>query len=790
MTTPRTPARRLELALAVLLALLCSARSAIAAPPADIDIIDAKFGFCDALVPERWTPIELAISSQKAPFSGTLIVSYQQDASQSLRLVVPVATTPGAVTNAEVVVCVPEAIQSLTFEFIDDATQRTRRIEYQSGAMGGVDPNKRDLGSIDASGRRVVLVDAPRSLEEALSHRDPMAGLRQEDPVVGPWATVWRGHAYEQTLPLMWAAYDAADVVVIPGDLGLRGDNRIDPRAMDALMAWVKSGGSLVVLVEPAGEGWKRFLGQLPLVDIADKNTSDAAPRIKAILDGSVPGRDVLGGVWGKEEFKKAGGTIAAAASLQSRAIRLLPQGARRGWSVDYTPDSVKSSCNEGATGFVATGPVGFGMVTLIAFDPAQTPEVASTFAAARIWRDLLMPTLEREHDRRFNVGDNQRIYYSRYSSPSGCSTEVRSSIAQLLSDMTQVPHLGHAAFVVIVLVILVLAALVGPVDSIVLKKRGWRQHSWLTALLWIALASAASLIAPSFIRSGSNRLFRVAEYDAIVEPSGRVSLATREGITSILPGANEILRFADTADGSVHRGVSPLAAGADHSYSLSTLALLQGTTGEANLRGIVPLESSMRQWSVRAFMDEAPAAAVPSPLATLHVSATRGNPWRVSLKGLPADTQILSMALETPDGFWTLEHTSESDTWAATGLSSAGYPGTWNGQRPVDDIWQNDHDPLARLARPSNTFTLPFSVLRRDAISRALKADTAVCLYVHCASWPMDFTLSGARNTPAQGWKTQSQAILRLLIPVERPLVPANANPPADTPAKDPSQP
>jgi hypothetical protein len=780
--------------LAVLGIVLCIARQASAAPPADVDIVSARFGFCDGLVPERWTPIVLTIASQREFFSGNLVVSYQQDASQTARVAVPVATTPGLTTSVEVVVCVPEAMRSLEFEFTDDATGRTRVIEYTLGSQ--VDPDHRDLGSLDVTGRRLVLVDPPRSLESSFSAR-AMDLQRPELPTQGTWTNAQQGTLRPASMPLTWVAYDAADVVVVSGDLGLRDDNQVDPRAMEALMVWVRSGGRLVVLVEAAGEGWRRFLDQRALVEIEERGDHPVPKRASMILRGDTPGRDVVGVQWGKEELQRAGGEIAPAKAMPSRMIHLLEEGSRLGWTVEYSLDSTEVSSQVGADGAVASGPVGLGMVTLMSFDPSKAASIATSVGATRLWRDVLTPMLEREHDRRLDPSNAFRPGRWNAGLSSGYSPETRSAISQVLSEMTAVPRLGLGAFLVIAVVVVTLALLVGPVDAIVLKRRGLRQHSWLSALAWICLASVASLVVPGMVRSGENRSFRIAEYDAMIDDRGTVALAAREGMTSVIAGGNGRIRLVDSADGAVHRGVSPMEASSSRHFGGATLTLHQGVHADGTLRGITPMDTGVRQWSVRAMMDEAPAVALPS-LASLQVAAQREGAWRVSLQGLPTGAAVVSMAIETSDGWWTLAPDSpgaQPGVWTSSESPSITPPALWGGGLGGPQGWRLEKDlRSAWIEHPIGTLSLPLTQTRRDAISRYVRGGSWACVYIHASSWPPDVALAGTQGRAPQGWNTMSQAVLRLILPIEhRAPVLAPTEAPSNTPeqpAKEPSTP
>lgn len=735
----------------------------VLAAPADVDVLEARFGFCDGLVPERWTPLFLKIASEKDGFSGMLEVTHAQDSSQRARVVLPVATTPGATTSVAVVLCVPEETTLLTLDFTDELSGRRRSIEYRIGGSTDGRSDVRDLPPLDSVGRRVVTVEAPRSLTDALKVRDMFAGIKVPQEGDTLWGTVWHGAVEPDNLPLAWAAYDSADVVVVNGDLGLRGDNRVDPRALDALMAWVRSGGRLVVLVEPLGDGWQRFVDHAAGV-IVQEQSQIAVPRRAALPVESTPTQDAA-----SKKSDEAPKRLELAAAIRARPIHLSDAAVRGGWLLDYGDASMLEPGQTDPWGVVASGPVGFGMVTLITFDPARVPKVSDLAASTLIWHDLLHPMLMREQDRS-NKGQSSG-WYRRMNSSSGSSVQEQSAISGVLDEMTNVPSLGHGLFLTIAAVVLMLAMLVGPVDAIVLKKRGLRQYSWLTSLGWIGIASVASAIAPSLIRSGANRFFRVATYDALVGSKGNVVGACREGITSILPGQGRRIVVRDTADGAMHRGVSSVAGQVREGLASATLPLFQGTPAKGTLRGVMPMESPVRQWSVRATMDEAPVS-MPPALSDANVTAEWDGSWHVQISGLPAGVTVRSMGIEAIDGWWTLEPGPEEGRWASTAPASQ-WPASGAWTRMVDlphDIEDDDTREAASrdlgISSPATALSLPLTGTRRDAIARYVQSGSWACVHVQVTGWPED---AGVDANERKHWTVQSQAVLRLLIPIER---------------------
>ncbi len=767
--------------------LLLGAFASVArAAPADVDIVDEEFGFCDGLVPERWTPLRLSIASQKEPFSGRLTVSYAQDGTQGAQVELAVATTLGQVTPIEVAVCVPESLSQITFTFEHAQTGQIRRIRYERWGSYREDPDVRDLPPDDMVGRRVVMFDGPRGLDEALVQRSgvvpapsspAMAGFpgQAQVPAASKWLTTWRANLSRERMPLSWVAYDCADVVVVRGDVGI-GADVVDSRALEALMAWVKAGGKLVVLVEPAGDGWARFVGGVGVVEVGELEARSIPSRARAVL--LAPGDP--------EEGPDAQAGFAAADQIASRWMGVTELGKARGWSVEYpiaTPPAIDPARNGQSVGVVAIGPVGFGTVMLVSCDPVKMPAVVGTSATSRVWRDILSIILDRGAPR--YVPDQNSWAWRFSGKSSGANETERAALESVFSRITRVPSLGHGTFIAIAVVVLVLALLVGPVDAIVLRRKGLRQHSWATALLWIAVASAASVAAPMLIRSSEDRAFRLASYDAIMGGNGGVEFACREGATTILPGKGGVVRLKDSGDGVVYRGASPIERRPGQGFIGSVLPMEQRVGERGTLRGVMPGVLALRQWSTRTMLDECPEATG-TALSALRVNLDLEKACVLHVNGLAEKASLLRASVQTKEGWRVLASTDNAGEWSAAGSAQKLPPADWSaapGSEGSERYFQDTDESstaFVGIGNPGVSKSLPFSGTRTDTIDRLVASGEWACVYLHVLDWPLDVAIE-----PAVGWKTESQAVLRVLVPLRKPgdpVVPAASTPPDET--------
>lgn len=377
----------------------------------------------------------------------------------------------------------------------------------------------------------------------------------------------------------------------------------------------------------------------------------------------------------------------------------------------------------------------------------------------------------------------------------SGSSPQAQDALHNTLTTITKVPRLGHGVFIAIAVVVVMLALLVGPVDSILLRRLQLRQHSWLSAIIWIGLACLLAAKAPSLVRSGDNAGFRLSVYDAIAAEDGSIRHASREGLLSLFPGRSELMQLEEPADGAMHRGVS-LAAGSRRSeYVGGVLNLAQGVPRDGELRALPPVASSLRQWSLRATLDEAPAAARELPLNVRL--EPNGERWRLSVAGLRDGTRVTSAFAEVsgrraihltrigdePGAFEgrtlsSIELAWLRDTQRQRSSSSYG----WRGGGPFS------HDD------PGEALALPLASTRRDAIARYLDTGAWACIHLAISDW----TTPVVPHSPAGEWKLSSGAVVRVLVPIPAGSVdsfpwPDGAAPgtaPAGSPLEPPSTP
>lgn len=744
--------------LALLLLLIATGVRAYAAPP-PIEITNIDWGFDGSLAAERWNPVTLWVQSRERPFSGMLTVTFTQDATQKAAISLPVATTPGSPTPVELCLAIPRHCEKIDFEFTGDRA----RTAYTARPT----PRRADdLQLPQAVGRlHTVVVLGELALRDAFHEPDPTdpnvgvltprtgtivvtpSGIGQvtlsssgSDPAVAPplafpWSSFYPAKVQPQRLPRAWMAYDAADAVVVPAELGIADGINLDPRAIDTLRTWVASGGRLVLLAHDAGDGWTRWfpdaLGGLPIA-LGDR------ARV------SIPS-DVI-----PDDDKRS-------PTATARPIRLSPIGSAHAWSLRWKLD-------EGSA-LIAEGPMGFGWITVISIDATQAAR-SGEFAPRQVaWRNALMPALQPVVDRERNAmsANNAGRFDDWWL---GSAPDHETSIAQrvVLDHLVQVPPFAHTAFMVIAACVILLALMLGPGDFFLLKRFQKRQFAWLSALFWVSLASAIAYIIPGAVRQTESRLDRFVVRDVLLpESKAAAPIEASSAITTLFAGKISRPRFPETPVGSWWRGISPIAA-YQKLGGQSALACFQGAPDLTAPKGTLPIATSLNQWTLRGYLDHQPAGPAGDPItATLHKIDAE---WDVTISGLPATTKILDARLRAFDGewerWWDMRTGSPTErrlqSTPAKSSSALSELPDWRGLDPSKNVNMPWMDP-GHYSHGS-ALRLPGARDREPAIATLVASRRFACLYLHVQELNPTIQLT---SFPAH-----EQGIVRILIPIQ----------------------
>lgn len=612
-------------------------------PGRAVAITDVQFGWNGALVPERWNPIRVFLTGGSKGFSGALIAEFNQDGSQAARVITPAAATPGRTTPIDIAAAIPYQCARIEFSLVDDSGAVAERVVYDR--LPG--PREQNFGPTWVLDGGLLVAVGPGSISTAFDppgtpKAAPTAAPDPGPPPIPPiepeaaegievvetvedlgidtppepppsrraWTDLRVARVEADALPMLWTAYDAARALIIRAE----SMGSVDPRVVDAIRAWVASGGRLVLIVDQPGASWRRWLPNGPAGEV--------------VTVGEVERLELPG------ELATAVGEVAdtrPASAVQGRALSLTPHGRGQAWSLGWTAGEGESR------GLLAQGPVGFGWVTIVGVEPQACAMPVSGPASAAVWHAVL----DRPLDAWLSQPPDIELSYIEFTGAmSGATAKGRQALSQLLSQLIDAAPIGVGVVIAILAGMLLLTALVGPFDALALKWLRLRQHSWLTALGWITILSIAAYIFPPMLRTGPTVVHRLAGVDVLVDPDappGR-GPAWSSALSTIFASEAGPVPLEPFAGGTWWRGVSSSMSRPDTRRLLPPLPLRidTGGPGGQELRGAVPAGLFQSQWTFRSVADDGPARDAISARVRRDDDG-----WDVTLIGVPPDARI-----------------------------------------------------------------------------------------------------------------------------------------------------
>lgn len=654
------------------------------------------FGFAGRVRADRSGVVTVWLAARDTPWSGDIEITYETNTGQQVRRVAAGAT-PGRVTPVEIVVSLSRSTSELTITAVDDLrTTPLARAQVGFGQWAAGQPPRTvdgvplfqlpmtefepviavvgDNSLARAAAGRLGLARVPRTTNtpptNTLPSDTPPTDTSPTDqpnatlPIPGSDDSTWQSVRVDAVAraPSVWIGWDQADVVVATGSaLEAMGERR-----RDALIAWVRAGGRLIVQVDTIGREWA--VGGLgSLVTIGDQAQVPLPPGVARVLawEEVVQHRMATGRYLPLSSLRPAGANVSArlprafahevtarakalgAPTVRPRLISLSDTGQSLGWRTWWVPgDEPNWPAREGRSdansphtaGLVAAGPLGAGVVTIVAIDPALLAPIASTESTIALWRTLAAGPLTQALE----------IANARHTFPYYGTDPASDNRRQWLeSTYTGTAPPARLMAIGILALAVALAACVSLVDAIVLRRARLRHRSHRSAIGWIALAALLAFLLPLLLRSADDSASRIGAITAIVDdPTIDATWTSGNASTLLYAGGGGVISFDSFhRDAWVERTLlvrrnyweSPRVANAAPSTIRQVAASANpGATGAAGLAGgagrLAP--SWMGQWTLRASDDEWPGEVDgPHTARANDVAVTLvGDEWRVTL--------------------------------------------------------------------------------------------------------------------------------------------------------------
>lgn len=663
----------------------------------------ADFGLGGKVPAGKFAPVRVWVQAAETNLSGWVEVEVVSGAGLSWRAVAPVEAAAGALTSVPIVTPMPEYCERLTLTLRTTEGGRVARTEY-SPLPGATSIQ---LPALMSSREELLVsltprVSAGRLVEKFVAAsldpgvREPISG-KPIGPEMGVdllgrpllrldlLGSTAGANVTPESMPMSEWAYEGAMAAIVDG-AALR---EADPRAVQALRRWVLGGGRVVILADQPGASWRELLppgAPAGAIEVGAPSEVRTPEEIRSLLRGR------------------------GLASVNARAMRLTLAAQEIGWRERW-------GIEEGA--LIVEGPAGLGWVTMVSVHPDFVGALDESWL---IWQDVLRPAMEIVQSGA--SGDGRTMH-----TPPGWGYNY--SLGRMLPSVVfdaigRATPVGAAAVALVAIVTASLAILLGPGDFFLLKVLRRRQLAWLSALVWIGLASVIAVVVPGRLRAGPSTASRLTVIQAMVQnselsaehPAQRAIAeispglrGQRIGLTHLFAGSSEAFRVESDGVWFEH---TPWTHERTVARRPLTVTQRPGESGFEHSRRAAPERVDAGQWSVRTLIDQSPVD--PGLVARL---ARAENGWALELTGLGAGAKILSGQLEVGGEYFRLgerylvTHPGETArvVFDDSFRSASAAPG-WKGpsepdpDRPYYQWWQGarrveDLSPSALLALP-----------------------------------------------------------------------------------------
>jgi len=695
-----------------------------------IPTLDVNFGLgrSNLLWPNRWGPVTLTLACGSTPFEGFVEMSYFQDGFPGGSVRRPVACPAGTQANIPVMMNPGRGCRRVDVSLMDQSGRVVHQKSYDMNPKAGSD--EYPLAPLTDTTMAVVMgvgepTGAARSLRQSVNSGRALSAFGTAQVAA---LSMDAGQLTES-----WTGYDSLLLLALDADV----ISTADPCAVAAIREWVSGGGRLVLFVNQPVDDWKQWLscvnesgngrsafiavdepttGSVPTgivqalrqpATVIDPNKARLARQLEleqqlarenqgATIDPSAlpeaaPDSDAPAPPDGTVETDSTipkpppltpdpkSVAMELVDALPRRLIRLTQAGVQAGWQVRWGVDAASSANPATAMrGLLAEGPYGFGWVVVVGVDPGLVTRIRSPEAMSAIWKSLTERALA-DWNTQFNTPSQKgRVLVSDPdTSLAGQSVPTGQAKECVLERLARVPKIGNEVFYAIAASLFLLAMLLGPIDSLLLRKLHARQWSWATSLMWIGLASIAAVYIPSVLRSGSTKVNRVSVIDMIVPAnlgqSGTTApLAWRTSFTGVYSSDTRRRTLASSEPGAWWRSVSSRGYWQYQRHSGNTsrvpvTATVQTLPDSASLDPADPwagmsdgvargdgtqlAPAVFKIWTFRAFMDQARVrSGVGVSLTPAQGSASTD--WTLRLSGIPASANIRNPAVKI-GGVW-----------------------------------------------------------------------------------------------------------------------------------------
>ncbi|MBL0870993.1 MAG: hypothetical protein IBJ18_10500 [Phycisphaerales bacterium] len=566
-----------------------------------------RFGLGDTVTESRWNQLAVTVRGGTEAQNLRLIITTPNDTTQNATYTRGFSTTPGVNTTVIFNIFFSASSNIVKVELRGEGVNETVDVQRFAGEASivnnysALEPGKPSVLCLTSQS---TLPTIPTEFAKLFEGPNP-SSLKSV-----PFVTI-----RPDELPTSHLALDGFSLLILRAE-------QLDSLAIRqrfALSRWLNSGGSLVLITTQPASAWSSLLDLEELsAGLLNVNAvSTDTPGLASAFADLFTGLD-------QPPQPRAG--------LPVRTISLTPRARTLGWLLR---GKLPSDPN---TGLVASGPVGFGRLTILGFDAVSAE---SDIAFPRVARNLKhIFTTSLELIPRYTWDPASRPPNQPFGSAFNRWGPESTAKNAAVSSLAVVTPMGSGVIWAFVIFGLALAVMVGPGDLMLLKALRQSHRSWVSALVWIFLACCAGYFIPPMIRAAPTSANRLEVIDSISLPKQSFNACT--GVCTIFAGGpvnDNLTGYHQTAT----------AVGISASFDRERRASI--TLPSLNYRPnddttSVPTSFELRSWTLRSFQDNW-TSSDPTFTPTLTTDPSTQK-LRLTLPQLPAGARISSAVLRT----------------------------------------------------------------------------------------------------------------------------------------------
>ena len=425
--------------------------------------VDFNVGWNGHYRPREWTPVTVGVTTPfKKPLDCVVRFSCPQDEMNTLDISRREVFMPNLPRNIHLVTRINFAVSSASLKLIGTNTSFYWAKNYElwnrrtdQRALTTVEDHEIMIGLSGSQGFSIMQL--------------PQTSMSRYS---GKSGSVYAAYRFQRLLPSDWTAYASLDLLVLY-DVDWVA---LTVHQQRAISEYVTNGGRILMV-----------MGATPLP--ADHTFARMLPMsLTAPKEIQLSQRDLRS--WNCEQPKTD-----KVACWQVNMASNAP-----GWKIRSDRNGNK---------IYVSGPVGFGKVGVLLFDPAAIG-CRQGRQLADFWLRSIKPLMGK---RSISLSNNRGGSDNSYSYQLGTESQASNTVLEYLYSVEELRpiHIGW-----VVLVLTALAVLIGPIDYLVLKAFGRLPWTWVTSTACIAVFSVGAYYGVEYLRGGVLQARVVSVVDSV----------------------------------------------------------------------------------------------------------------------------------------------------------------------------------------------------------------------------------------------------------------------------------